>query len=122
MGGSQSPLHAANTWPGRSWEAAEVTSSGDAADDDDMELVYRLQPRRHVHQADRGLRDEKTPQQKTEEEVVIEYIKKQSLLEVQHQKKGKGRETAIEYEDDEDDEDLQKALKLSMQEHEYRYR
>ncbi|THC90236.1 hypothetical protein EYZ11_010297 [Aspergillus tanneri] len=118
MGGSsQLPLHAVNT---RSWEAAEATSSGDAADDDDvMELVSRLQPPRHVHQTDRGLRDEKTPQEKTEEEVVIEYIKKQSLLEVQYQNRGKGRETAIE---DEDDEDLQKALKLSMQEHERRYR
>ncbi len=122
MGGSESPLHAANTWPGRSWEAAEATSSGDAADDDDMELVSGLQPQQHVHQTDRDLRDEKTPQEKTEEEVVIEYIKKQSLLEVQHQNKGKICETATEYEDDEDDEGLQKALKSSMQEYEHQYR
>jgi hypothetical protein len=46
----------------------------------------------------------------------MEYVKKQSLLEVHHQNKGKGRATAIE---DKDDEDLQKALKLSMQGHEY---
>lgn len=50
---------------------------------------------------------------------MIEYIKKQSLLEVQHQSKAKGRETAIE---DEDDEDLQKVSRLSVQEHEHRYR
>ncbi|KAF7516129.1 hypothetical protein PCG10_002467 [Penicillium crustosum] len=118
---SQSSLYSTNT---RSWDAAEATSNGDAAhDDDDMELVSKLQSPQHVHQTDRGLRDEKTPQEKTEEEVVIEYIKKQSLLEAQHQHKGKGRETAIEDEDDENDEDLQKALKLSMQEEqEHRYR
>jgi hypothetical protein len=118
---SQSSLSSTNT---RSWEADEATTNGDAAhDDDDMQLVSRLQSPRHIHQTDRGLRDEKTPQEKTEEEVVIEYIKKQSLLEVQHQHKGKGRETAIKDEDDENDEDLQKVLKLSMQEeHEHRYR
>jgi hypothetical protein len=121
-GGSDSPPHAANTWPGSSWETAEATSSRDAADDGDMELVSRFQPQRHDHPIDRDLRDEKTPQEKTEEEVVIEYIKKQSLLEVQHQNKGKIYETAIEHEDYEDDEDLQKALKLSMQEYEQQYR
>jgi hypothetical protein len=73
MGGdSQSSLRSTNT---RSWDAMGATSSEDAADDDDdMELVSRLQPPRHAHQTDRGLRDEKTPQEKTEEEVVIEYI------------------------------------------------
>ncbi|KAK5680779.1 hypothetical protein LTS10_006535 [Elasticomyces elasticus] len=55
---------------------------------------------------------EKTAQEKTEEEVVLEYVKKQTLLEAQHhQNKGKGRAEAVE---DEDDEDLQKALELSM--------
>jgi hypothetical protein len=33
---------------------------------------------------------EKTTQKRTEEEIVREYIKKQSLLEVHHQNKGKG--------------------------------
>ncbi|OCK75557.1 glycosyltransferase family 1 protein [Lepidopterella palustris CBS 459.81] len=61
-----------------------------------------------------GQRGEKTTQERTEEEIVMEYVKKQSLLEVHHQNKGKGRATAIE---DKDDEDLQKALKLSMQGH-----
>lgn len=50
---------------------------------------------------------EKTAQEKTEEQIVLEYVKKQSLLEAHH--KGKGRAT--------DEEDLQKALELSMQEH-----
>jgi hypothetical protein len=61
-----------------------------------------------------GQQGEKTAQEKTEEEIVMEYIKKQSLLEVHHQGKGKGRATATETTDD---EDLQKALELSMQGH-----
>ncbi|KAF2259640.1 UDP-Glycosyltransferase/glycogen phosphorylase [Lojkania enalia] len=66
----------------------------------------------------KGQQREKTTQEKTEEEIVMDYIKKQSLLEVYHQNRGKGRATAIE---DEDDEDLQKALRLSLQEHADRY-
>ncbi|KFX97233.1 hypothetical protein V490_02902 [Pseudogymnoascus sp. VKM F-3557] len=62
-------------------------------------------------QAQKG---EKTTQEKTEEEIVIEYIKKQSLLEQNYQNKGKGRAIATE---DLDDKDLQKALKFSMQGH-----
>lgn len=181
MGGSQSPLRAANTAPGRSLGAAEVTPRGDAAHDADVqranrELVSKLQRQRQVRQADQGLYDdddeeleqegkeyemvsgkavavagapsghqrppsydpghlagttrsgfgaqqngtqsEKTAQERTEEEIVMEYIKKQSLLEVHHQNKGKGGTTAIE---DQDDEDLQKVLKLSRQEHGDRY-
>ncbi|KAF2486063.1 putative glucosyl/glucuronosyl transferase [Neohortaea acidophila] len=57
---------------------------------------------------------EKTREEKTEEEIVMEYIKKQSLLELQHRSKGKARATATE---DLEDEDLQRALKLSMQGH-----
>lgn len=68
-------------------------------------------------------RGKKTTQERTEEEIVMEYVKKQSLLEAHHQN-GKGRATArakeTETEDeDEDDEDLQKALKASLQGHEH---
>jgi hypothetical protein len=56
---------------------------------------------------------EKSAQEKTEEEIVLEYIKKQSLLESHHRNKGKER--AVET-DDESDEDLQKALEMSRQE------
>jgi hypothetical protein len=59
-----------------------------------------------------GQQGEKTTQEKTEEEIVMEYVRKQSLLEVHHRNKGKDRSTATE---DEDDEQLQKALVLSMQ-------
>lgn len=58
---------------------------------------------------------EKTIEEKTEEEIVMEYVKKQSLLEAHHQSKGKGRASTTE---GEDEEELQKALNLSMQEHE----
>ena len=78
-----------------------------------MQSVFEAQ-----QQAELG---EKTRHEKTEEEIVMEYVKKQSLLERHHQNKGKGRAIATE---DEDDEDLQKALKLSMQGRgyeEYRY-
>lgn len=60
-----------------------------------------------------GQRREKTTQERTEEEIVLEYVKKQSLLEAHHQNRVKGGATAGE---DEDDEDLQKALELSMRE------
>jgi hypothetical protein len=36
---------------------------------------------------------EKTTEEKTEEDIVMEYVKKQSLLELHHQNKGKGRAT-----------------------------
>ncbi|GIZ42669.1 hypothetical protein CKM354_000592800 [Cercospora kikuchii] len=58
--------------------------------------------------------DEKTQQEKTEEEIVLEYIKKQSLLE-QKARASQGQKVA-----DEDDEELQRALKASMQGHEPR--
>jgi hypothetical protein len=50
-----------------------------------------------------GKQDEKTPQAKTEEKIVIEYVKKQSLMEMHYQNKGKDRATSI---DDEDTRDL----------------
>jgi hypothetical protein len=65
------------------------------------------------HQKQEGV---KSAQEKTEEEIVLEYVKKQSLLESHHRNKGKGRATATA---DTDDEDLQKALELSMRENEH---
>ncbi|KAF2023625.1 UDP-Glycosyltransferase/glycogen phosphorylase [Setomelanomma holmii] len=59
---------------------------------------------------------EKTTREKTEEEMMVEYVKKQSLLETHYQNKGKGHATVPE---DWNHEDLQKALKLSMQGHEH---
>ncbi|KAH7360873.1 putative glucosyl/glucuronosyl transferase [Rhexocercosporidium sp. MPI-PUGE-AT-0058] len=58
---------------------------------------------------------EKTTEEKMEEEIVMAYVAKQSLLEMQHRGKGKARATVTKAEED---EGLQEALKLSMQEHE----
>ncbi|KAK4499727.1 hypothetical protein PRZ48_007913 [Zasmidium cellare] len=69
-------------------------------------------------QKSKGKGGEKTAQERTEEDIVMEYIKKQSLLEVQHHqtRKGKGRATTEDGDDDEEDEELQRVLKLSIQE------
>lgn len=56
---------------------------------------------------DQGLEREKTAQEKSEEAIVLEYIKKQSLLEQQH------RANANRGQDDADEE-LNKVLKLSL--------
>jgi hypothetical protein len=53
---------------------------------------------------------EKTQQEKTEEQIVMEYVKKQSLLE-QKAREGKGKQAQT----DDDDAELQQALKASMQ-------
>lgn len=54
-------------------------------------------------------RQEKTQEEKTEEEIVLEYIKKQTLLEG-YWREGDGRT------EEEGDEDLRRALAMSMQE------
>jgi len=64
--------------------------------------------------------DEKTQREKTEEEIVLEYVKKQSMLEEEHRSKGTVGSSSKVAVDDEDDEELQRVLKLSMQGHEGR--
>jgi uncharacterized membrane-anchored protein len=78
----------------------------------------RAPPKSEFEAQQQGQQGEKKTQQKTEEEILMEYVKEQSLLEVHRPNKGKGRATAME---DKDDEDLQKALKLSMSGHGVRY-
>lgn len=48
-----------------------------------------------------GHRSEKSAEERNEEEIVMEYIKKQSLLEVYHQNKSKARATSTEDNDEE---------------------
>jgi UDP:flavonoid glycosyltransferase YjiC (YdhE family) len=57
----------------------------------------------------------KSHQERTEEEIVLEYIKKQSLVEEQLRNKDRSRAVASANDEDEDDEDLRRALELSMQ-------
>lgn len=60
----------------------------------------------------RAQRGEKTAEEKTEEAIVLAYVKKQSLLEEHHRSKGKSRAPPME---GEHDAELQRALALSMQ-------
>ncbi|KAK4626648.1 Sterol 3-beta-glucosyltransferase UGT80A2 [Fulvia fulva] len=59
-------------------------------------------------------RSEKTSAEQEEERIVMEYIKKQSVLEEENRKKAKAPQIQV---NDEDDEELQRALKISMQGH-----
>jgi UDP:flavonoid glycosyltransferase YjiC (YdhE family) len=74
---------------------------------------------RHTSDARQDDRQETKSRQEKTEEIVLEYVKKQSLVEEQHRSKGKGRvvTTVDEGDDDDDDdgEDLRRALELSMQ-------
>lgn len=68
-----------------------------------------------------GKQREKTIEEKTEEEIVLEYVRKQSLLEEQNRKRwengtGAGAST-MRTVSDEEDEELQRVLRLSLLEH-----
>ena len=60
-----------------------------------------------------GRKEAKTTQERTEEEIVMAYVKKQSQLEAHHARHGKG---SVTQEEDMEDAELRKALQLSMQE------
>ncbi|KAJ5233189.1 UDP-Glycosyltransferase/glycogen phosphorylase [Penicillium chermesinum] len=117
---SESTLQTSEPWSEAPWEeAAGVPPSTDTAEDYDTEFVSGVEPQQHIPPPNGDVRDEKTSQEKSREEVVLAYVKEQSLLEIQYKNKGKVSATATEVEDD---EDLRKALTLSMQEYEHRYR
>lgn len=93
---------------------AGPSTSIDAASCDPGHLAGTTQ--REFEALQRKRRGEKSAVEKAEEEIVLEYIRKQSLMEAQHHgKKGKSRAVATA-DEDEDDADLQKALKMSLQE------
>jgi UDP:flavonoid glycosyltransferase YjiC (YdhE family) len=54
---------------------------------------------------------EKTPQEQAEEAIVLDYIKKQSLLEAQHRSKSRAEVAGLE---SEEERNIQKALELSL--------
>ncbi|KAJ5654824.1 UDP-Glycosyltransferase/glycogen phosphorylase [Penicillium lividum] len=119
VGSSESTRQTSESWPEVSWEVADRPPSTDTAEEYREEFASVVSSQQQSPPPDWDVRDEKTPQEKSEEEVVLAYVKKQSLLEGQYQNKDKVRATATEVEDD---EDLQRALKLSMQEYTHRYR
>lgn len=61
------------------------------------------------------LHGEKTTQERTEEEIVMAYVKKQSLLEAHH--RGKGKSPASTRVEEDDEEGFRRAIRLSMQSH-----
>lgn len=65
-------------------------------------------------EAQLGKQGEKTARQKMEEDIVMEYVKNQSLLERHHKKESKARAMAL---GNKSDDDLQKALTASMNGH-----
>lgn len=62
-----------------------------------------------------GQQGEKTTREKTEEELVMDYVRKQSLLEQFHRDKRDKGSCAAATDDGDDDEDLRRALELSVQ-------
>jgi UDP:flavonoid glycosyltransferase YjiC (YdhE family) len=62
-----------------------------------------------------GRVDRKTDRERDEEMIVLEYIKKQSLLEEENRRKARAEGGGGGGEEEEGDEELQKALKLSLQ-------
>lgn len=84
-------------------QAAEAQGRG-AEDEEEFKRALEASQKEHQEELARAKAN------KTEEEIVMEYVKKQSLAEAQFQQKGKGTETSAH----EDDEDLKRAIEESM--------
>lgn len=98
--------------------AGEGCSAGPSYDQGHLGGTTREQ---YEQQAGAG-KGEKTQQEQDEERIVMEYVKKQSMLEQQHQsgKKGEGssgagaKETGTGAREDDDDEELRRAMEESL--------
>jgi len=99
----------------------------DSEDDEDIKRALEMSKIQHTtgtntHENDEDLTRviEKSKADRTEEEIVLEYVKKQSLLEEEHRKAalGKGKEAEVhssgEKETDADAEALRQAIEESM--------
>jgi len=94
--------------------AGEGSSSAPAYDQGHLGGTTREQ----YEQSGAG-KGEKSQQEQDEERIVLDYVKKQSMLEQQHQsgKKGEGSSSAGaggDHNDDDDDEELRKAMEESL--------
>lgn len=89
-------------------EASQAEQTG-AGGDDEEEL------RRALEESERAHREElkRASSLKTEEDIVMEYVKKQSLAEEEFRKSTKGKQTSRD--DDDEQEQLRRALEESMQ-------
>lgn len=76
--------------------------------DEDLELAFKLSQQSH------GEHTENLSKTKTEEDIVLEYIKKQSLAEEQHKRNRTKAATSTSAGHDSDDTDLRKAMEESL--------
>ncbi|KAI4764995.1 UDP-Glycosyltransferase/glycogen phosphorylase [Aureobasidium sp. EXF-3400] len=92
-------------------KASQDQHSAGQTPDDDAELQRAISESQEAHKASTSAEEE--------ERVVMEYVKKQSLLEEQHRRNvaGKGKDKEVDHDDadNEDDEDYKKALEMSLQ-------
>ncbi|OIW26165.1 UDP-Glycosyltransferase/glycogen phosphorylase [Coniochaeta ligniaria NRRL 30616] len=89
--------------------AIEVSKAATPAGGDDEEAI-----RRAIEESERAHR-EHMQKEKTEEEIVLEFVKKQSLAEEEFRRQvAKGKAVAGEGEGDEHDEELKRALEESL--------
>jgi UDP:flavonoid glycosyltransferase YjiC (YdhE family) len=72
--------------------------------------------RQAMEESERAHREhlEKERSQKTEEEIVLEYVKKQSLAEEEFRRKGKGVATSVQGAEDDGDEEYRRAVEESL--------
>lgn len=89
-------------------EASQTTHAQQPAGggDDEEELKRALEASEKAHQEELA----RAEAQKSEEDTILEYIKKQSLAEEQYRQKGKGTTAGAA----DDDEELRKAIEESM--------
>ncbi|KAI1803598.1 glycosyltransferase family 1 protein [Daldinia bambusicola] len=88
-------------------EQDQGNNNGGGGGDDDEELRRAIEESERAHKEELAL--------KSEEDIVMEFVKKQSLAEAQYRKaRGKGKYADYEEEEDEDEE-LKRALEASMQ-------
>ena len=98
----------------------EGTSSGRHSGGNTLEEDAELRKVMEESKQAQSLREEDDARTKTEEEIVLEYVKRQSLVEQEHKRKhetkGKSRESndSGNDEDDDHDDDMKRALEESL--------
>ncbi|KAK4157822.1 glycosyltransferase [Chaetomidium leptoderma] len=105
---------------GRGVGLGVVNQRGEENDDDDEDEEQLRRAMEESEREHRGL-EESMARQRTEEEIVLEYVKKQSLAEEEFRRRageeGKGKGVSPRgggEEDDEEDEDLRRAIEESL--------
>lgn len=87
--------------------ASAGTGQNEALDDDLRRAMEESEKAHREHLARQGT-------ERSEEEIIMEYVKKQSLAEEELRRKGKGTASAQSGSKDDDDEDLRRAMEESL--------